>query len=151
MLLLYNFLNLIFFNYYLCSRFLLVIYFIYISVYMSTSIFQFIPQPPALHFPTLVSIGLFSTSVSLFLPCKPIHLYHFSRFHIYALIYDICFSLFDLLHSIWQSLGPSTSLQMTQFLSLLWLIFHCIYVPHLLYPFVYRWALRLLPWPDYCK
>ena len=27
------------------------------------------------------------------------HLYHFSRFHIYALIYDICFSLSDLLHS----------------------------------------------------
>ena len=24
-------------------------------------------------------------------------------------------------------------------------IFHCIYVPHLLYPFICRWALRLLP------
>ena len=32
--------------------------------------------------------------------CKPVHLYHFSRFHIYALIYDICFSLSDLLHSV---------------------------------------------------
>ena len=32
----------------------------------------------------LVSIRLFSTSVSLFLPCKPVHLYHFSSFHIYA-------------------------------------------------------------------
>ena len=60
-------------------------------------------------------------SVSLFLPCKPVHLYHFSRFHIYALIYDICFSLSDLLHSVGQSLGPSTSLQMTQFRSFLWL------------------------------
>ena len=30
-----------------------------------------------------------------------------------ALIYDIYFSLSDLLHSAWQSLGPSTSLQMT--------------------------------------
>ena len=29
----------------------------------------------------------------------------FSIFHIYVLIYDICFSLSDLLHSIWQSLG----------------------------------------------
>ena len=36
------------------------------------------------HFPPLVSIRLFSTSVPLFLPCKPVHLYHFSRFHIYA-------------------------------------------------------------------
>ena len=67
-------------------------------------------------FPPLVSIRLFSTSVSLFLPCKPVHLYYFSRFHIYVLIYDICFSLSDLLHSVWQTLGPSTSLQITQFL-----------------------------------
>ena len=28
----------------------------------------------------------------------------FFRFHIYALIYNICFSLSDLLHSVWQSL-----------------------------------------------
>ena len=49
------------------------------------------PTPP--WFPPLVSIHLFSTSVSQLLPCKPAHLYHFSRFHIHALIYDICFSL----------------------------------------------------------
>ena len=77
--------------------------------------------PTPLRFPPLVSIHLFSTSVSLFLPCKEVHLYHFSRFHIYVLIYDICFSLSDLLHSVWQSLDPSTSLQMTQFHSFLWL------------------------------
>ena len=51
------------------------------------------------HFPPLVSIRLFSTAVSLFLPCKLVHLYHFSRFHMYALIY-ICFSPSDLLHSV---------------------------------------------------
>ena len=45
----------------------------------------------------------------------------FSRFHIYVLVYDICFSLSDLLHSVWQSLDASTSLQMTQFRSFLWL------------------------------
>ena len=73
------------------------------------------------HFPPLVSIHLFSTSVFQFLPWKPVHLYHFSRFHIYALIYDVCFALSDLLHSVWQSLDPSTSLQMTQFHSFLWL------------------------------
>ena len=32
--------------------------------------------------------------------CFAIYLYHFSRFHIYALLYDICFSLSDLLHSV---------------------------------------------------
>ena len=69
----------------------------------------------------LVSIRLFSTSVSLFLPCKLVHVHHFSRFHIYALIYDICFPLSDLLHPVRQSLDPFTSLQMTQFHSFLWL------------------------------
>ena len=48
---------------------------------------------------------LFSTSVSLFLLCKWIHLYHFSRFHIYALICNIC-----LPHSVWQSLDPSENI-----------------------------------------
>ena len=36
----------------------------------------------------------------------------FSRF-MYVSIYNIHFSLFDLLHSVWHSLGPSTSLQTT--------------------------------------
>ena len=87
---------------FLYHRFLLVIYFIHITVYLSIPVSQFIPQPspPDTFFPPLVSICLFSTSVFLFLPCKPIHLYHFSKFHIYALIYDICFSLCDLLHSV---------------------------------------------------
>ena len=56
--------------------------------------------PPNPCFPPLVSIRLFSTSLSLFLPCKPVHLYHFSRFHVFVLIYDICFSLSGLLHSV---------------------------------------------------
>ena len=39
----------------------------------------------------------------------------------YVLIYDICFSLPDLLHSVWQFLGLSMSLQKAQFCSFLWL------------------------------
>ena len=66
-------------------------------VYMSIPISEFIPPP---FFPALVSVHLFSTSVSLFLLCKQIHLYHFSRFHIYALIYDTRFSLSDLFYSL---------------------------------------------------
>ena len=42
-------------------------------------------------FPLPVSTCLLSTS--LFLPWKWVHLYYFSRFHMYALINDICFSL----------------------------------------------------------
>ena len=67
---------------------------------------------------------------------------NFFRFHTYALICNICFPLSDLLHCVWQSLGQSMSLKMTQFCSFLWLIFYCIYVPHLLYPFICRWAFR---------
>ena len=37
------------------------------------------------------------------------------KFSIYALIYNICFSPSDLLHSVWQTLGPSTPLPMTLF------------------------------------
>ena len=32
-----------------------------------------------------------------------------------------------------------------------WVILHCIYVSHLLYPFLRWWAFRLLPCPAYCK
>ena len=32
-----------------------------------------------------------------------------------------------------------------------WVIFHCKYVPHLLYPFLCWWAFRLLPCLGYCK
>ena len=58
---------------------------------------------------------------------EPYFFFFFFRFHIYVLAYDICFSLSDLLHSVWQTLGPSTSLQITQFHFFLWLsnILHC--------------------------
>ena len=32
-----------------------------------------------------------------------------------------------------------------------WVIFHCVYVPQLSYPFVWQWTSRLLPCPGYCK
>ena len=146
------FLNFILFNF-LYSRFLLVIYFIHISVYMSIPISHFITPPP-LHscFPSLVSIHLSSTYVSQFLPCKPVHRYHFSRFHIYALIYNICFPLSDLLHSVWQSLDSSTSLQMTQFCSALWLSNIPLYIcTTTSLSICSRWAFMLLPWTGYCK
>ena len=113
-----------FFNFilFLYSRFLLVIYFIHISVYMSIPISQFIPPipPPPLLSPLGVHTFVLYLCVSVS-AYKLVHLYHYSRFHIYTLIYDLCFSLSDLLHSVWQSLGPSASLQMTQFCSFLWL------------------------------
>ena len=32
-----------------------------------------------------------------------------------------------------------------------WVIFHCLYVPQLSYPFICQWASRLLPCLSYCK
>ena len=75
----------------LCSSFPLAICFTYGNVYISLQLSRFIP--PSLS-PT-GSISLFFMSKSLFLPCKQVDQYHFSRFHIYALIYNICFSLSD--------------------------------------------------------
>ena len=60
--------------------------------------------------------------ICVFIPALSlVRQYHFSRFHIYVLAYGICFSLSDLLRSVWQTLGPTTSLQITQFCSFLWL------------------------------
>ena len=63
--------------------------------------------------------------VCIFIPVLPLGssepFFFFFRFHIYVLAYSICFSLSDLLHSVWQTLGPSTSLQITQFRFFLWL------------------------------
>ena len=50
---------------------------------------------PTLSF-AFVSTSVFSTSVSLFLPCKQAHQYHFSKLCMYMLIYDICFLSFRL-------------------------------------------------------
>ena len=59
----------------------------------------YVPQCYSLNLPHLplptVSTWLFSTSLSLFLPCKYVHLYHFSRFNTYVLIYNVYFSISD--------------------------------------------------------
>jgi len=51
------------------------------SVFMSVPFSQLVPLSPS----SALSTSPSSISVSLFLPCKWVHQYHFSRFHIYAL------------------------------------------------------------------
>ena len=98
----------------LCSTFSLVICFKHSihSVCMSIPTSRFIPPS---WYPCVCSLHL---CVSFCFASKG-HLYHFSRFHVYVLIYNVCFSLSDLLPSVWQSLGPSMSLQTAQFHSFL--------------------------------
>ena len=55
--------------------------------------------------------------------------------------YDVCLSLSNWLHSVWQCLGPSMLLQMALFHSFLWLsnipvckcVCVCVCVPHLIF------------------
>ena len=80
----------------------------YGDVAASVPLSQFAPFPSS-----IVSLSLFSVSASLFLFCKQVHQYHVSRFQMYVLICNICFSLSDLLHSVSQALDSSTSLALT--------------------------------------
>ena len=79
----------------------LAICFTYGRVYVSMLVYQLLPRSPS---PT-ESKSLFFMSVSPLLPRTQDCWYHLLRFHMYALIYDICLSLSDLLHSVSQALG----------------------------------------------
>ena len=62
--------------------------FTHCRVYMSMQLSQFGPSSPS----PSVSTSLLWMSVSLFLPCKWVHQYHFSSSHMHVLISDICFT-----------------------------------------------------------
>ena len=68
--------------------------FAYGNVYISTLPSQFIPPSPSQLCPQFCSLCL-----HLYYCPANSSSYHVSRFHIYAL-YEICFSLSDLLHSV---------------------------------------------------
>ena len=61
------------------------------------------------------------------------------------LLYDICFSVSDLLHSVQQALDLSMSLQMAPTHSFKWVSSILLYIPNLLYPLLCWWTFRLLP------
>ena len=70
----------------------LAIYFTCGNVYVQCYSFNSSAPSPS----HTVSTSLFSVSASLLLPCRQVHPYYLSS----ALIYHICFSLSDLLHSV---------------------------------------------------
>ena len=48
--------------------------------------------------------------------------------------------------------SSSTLSELTQMVPFYgWVIFHCVYVPQLLYPCISQWTHRLLACPSYCK
>ena len=121
----------------------LAIYFTYDNTHVSMLFSQIIPPLPS---PT-ESNCLFLTSASLLLSHIYGHHYHLSKFHIYALINCINWSL-CIIGSNFTHLIRTDS---NAFLFNGWLIFHGVYVSQLSYPFVCHWTFRLLPCPGYCK
>ena len=77
------------------SSFPLAICFTYNSIYMSMLPSQFVPPSPSrcLH-KSILYICICIPALQIGYQCR------FSRFHIYVLIYNICFYLSDLRHSI---------------------------------------------------
>ena len=112
----------------LCSRLLLVINFVYGSMYMSIPVFQFIfhtPLPPiTIKIKMLIFYTRDSTSFSvgefIFI------------FFIFKILHRRYLSFSVWLHSVWQSLGPFMLLQMALFCSFLWLIF-LVYLYHIFF------------------
>ena len=72
---------------------------------------------------------------------------------IFLHIYDICFSLSVLLHSVQQTLDSSISLQMTQFCSFLWQSnIPLKNVPHFFFnPFICWWTFTMVPYMLDCE
>ena len=54
---------------------------------------------PTVSLPRCIHKSVLCVCISI-LPCRQLHEFHFSRFHTYALIYDVCVSLSDLGHSV---------------------------------------------------
>ena len=74
---------------------------------------------------------------------------HLAKFHIYVLMYCIGVSDFTLYKRLQFHTLIRTDSNVFFFYS--WVIFHCVYVPHLPYPFVCQWTSRLLPRPSCCR
>ena len=77
----------------------LAIYFTYGNMYVSILFSQIVPPSP----PTEPK-NMFFMFVSPLLPCTEDCPYHLYRFHIYVLIYNICLSVSDLPHSVYNRL-----------------------------------------------
>ena len=110
----------------LCGCFPLAIGFTFGGIYKSMPLSHFVPAHPSPSpCPQVHSLRLHLCSCPA---TKFIRTIFFFRFHVYVLAYGTGFSPSNLLHSVGQTLGPSTSLQITQFRFFLWLSNISLYI-----------------------
>ena len=67
----------------------------------------------------------------------------------YTLFFFLFLSYFTLYNRLYVHPPQFKSLTFVPFYG--WIIFHCVYVPQLFYPFICWWIFRLFPCLDYCK
>ena len=142
---------------------LLTCYLFYVILFMSISLSQFAlfsaPPLPCVHESVLyicmstpvLQIGSSEqlspyTTLSLWIPYIYIYYIRYLFFSFWRRKTLSYFALYDRLwvhphHYRWPSFIPFYG----------WVIFHCMYVPHLLYSFICQWTFRLLTCPGYCK
>ena len=132
----------------LYSRFSVVSCFIHSSVYMSIPISQFIPPSFPPWYPYICSLRLcFCFCFANKFICIIFLDSTYKRYYmIFIFLFLTYFTLYD---SFWVHPRLCRWHYFIPFYG--WVIFHCIYVPPLLYPFLCRWTLRLLPCPGYCE
>ena len=87
--------------------------------------------------------------VPLFLSCKQVHLYHFSRSHVYVLIYYFYFFLTSLCMTVSGSIHVSTN-DPVSFLSIAEQ-YSIGYMYHIFFIHSSVGTFRLFPWPGYYK
>ena len=75
------------------------------------------------------------------------------QIHIKVKPYNICLSLCDISHSVIssKSIVVIANGKTPFFFFNGWIIVHGIHIPHALYPYIYWWALTLLPYLGYSK
>ena len=124
-------------------RFLLVIRFKYRSVYMSIP--KSLTIPPLMLQPEVCFLSLSVLYVSSFVS----FLFRFHMKGCHSVFLLLCLTYLTWYDALW--VHPCCFRWHYFILFNGRVIVHCICVPHLLYPFLCRWAFRLLPCLGFCK
>ena len=117
-----------------------------VSFHVTLSIHLILSSPLPMY------ISLLSMSVSPFCPANKFFSTIFldSIYMHYNMVFIFLFLAHFTLYNMFQVHPPHRNwLKCIPFYGRV--IFHCVYVPQLLYPFICRWTSRLLPCSSYCK